>query len=51
MNRVALGALCAMACFLSMVRARHMRGSLGGFALEQIEHVFDLMEKRMRGAA
>jgi hypothetical protein len=40
MNRVTIGALCVAACVLSVVERR----ALGAFALEQVEHVFDVME-------
>ncbi len=51
MNRTAMSALCVAACLISVVRAKHIRGAVGAFALEQIEHMFDMVERRMRGAA
>ncbi len=50
MNRT-MSALCVAACLISVVRAKRMRGAVGAFALEQIERMFDVLEKRIRGAA
>jgi hypothetical protein len=51
MNRTAISALCVAACLISVARAKRMRRVVGAFALEQIEHAFDVVERRMRGAA
>jgi hypothetical protein len=48
MNRLAMGALCATACLLSAVRAKRIRGALGAYALEQMEHMFNFAEKHVR---
>lgn len=44
MNRVVIGALCLAAGVLSVFEARRIRSTLGTFALEQIERVFDVVE-------
>ncbi len=48
MNRMGMAALCVGACLLSAIRAKRIRGGFGAFALEQMEHVFDIAEKHMR---
>jgi len=44
MNRVARGALFVVAFLLSLLGAGRARQSVGAFALEQMEHVFDVVE-------
>jgi hypothetical protein len=44
MNRVAVGAVCIAACLLSLIEAKRARRALGAIALEQMEHLFDVME-------
>ena len=48
MNRVAVGALCVVACLFSVARAGHRWGALGAFALEKVELLFDVAESRVR---
>jgi hypothetical protein len=48
MNRVTMSALCVAACFI--LTAKHTRGVLGVVALEKVEHVFDLVERRLSRA-
>jgi hypothetical protein len=45
MNPRAIRVLCLTACVLFAVKAQHTRQGLGTFALEQIERIFDVVEK------
>jgi hypothetical protein len=46
MNRRAIGALCGLACLVSMMKAKRRR-ALSAFALEQLERVFDVVENTL----
>lgn len=44
MNRMAVGALCVVACVFSVGRTQRRRAALGASVLEKLEAIFDVLE-------
>jgi hypothetical protein len=45
---LAVGAVCVVAVVCSMPEDKHSWRALGAFALEQLERVFDMIERVLR---
>ncbi len=50
MNRVTVGALCVAVWMFSLYEAKRTRRTIGAFALEQMERVFDVVENTIHVA-
>ncbi len=50
MNRVTVGALCVAVWVFSLYEARRTRRTIGPFAFEQMERMFDVVENTLHAA-